>query len=58
MKMKALIEIMACKEGNEMFDKIEEILNDFHIDVYRKDGTIKDLYEVCCDVADVWNMQR
>ena len=55
MKLKELIDIMSCKEGHEMFDKIEEILNEFNISVYRKDGTMKNLYEVCCDVAEVLN---
>lgn len=55
MKLKELIDIVSCKEGHEMFDKIEEILNEFNISVYRKDGTMKNLYEVCCDVAEVLN---
>ena len=55
MKLKELIEIMSCKEGYEIFDKIEEILKGFNISVYRENGTIKDLYELCCDVAEVLN---
>ena len=55
MKIKELIDIMSCKEGYELFDKIVETLNGLNIDIYRKDGTIKDLYEVCCEVAEVWN---
>lgn len=51
MKLKELIDIMSCKEGYELFNKIEEVLNSVGIDVYRKDGTIKDLYEVLRDVA-------
>lgn len=58
MKLKDLIDVMACKEGHEMFDKIKEILNGFNISVYRKDGTIKDLYEVCCDIAYVLNKEK
>lgn len=53
MKLKELIDIMSCKQGYELFDKIEEILKGFNISVYREDGRIKDLYEVCCDVAEV-----
>ena len=49
---------MSCKEGYEMFDEIEEILNGFNVSVYRKDGTIKDLYEVCCDVAEILNKRK
>lgn len=57
MKLGELINLMSCKEGYEMFDKIEEILNGFNISVYRKDGMIKDLYEVCCDVAEILNKE-
>ena len=55
MKLGELIDIISCKEGHEMFDKIEEILNGFNISVYRKDGTMKNLYEVCYDVVEVLN---
>lgn len=55
MKLKELIDIMSCKEGYEMFDKIKEVLDGFNIDIYREDGTMKNLYEVCCDVAEVLN---
>lgn len=46
------------KSGDELFDKIEEILNEFNVSVYRKDGMIKDLYEVCCDVAEILNKRK
>ena len=55
MKLRDLIEIMSCKEGYEMFDKIEEILNNLGISVYDERGRMKDLYAICCDVADVLN---
>ena len=58
MKLKELIDIMSCEQGYELFDKIEEILKAFNISVYRENGTIKDLYEVCCDVAEVLNKER
>lgn len=58
MKLKELIDIISCKEGHEMFDKIEEILNGFNISVYRKDGTMKNLYEVCYDVVEVLNKEK
>lgn len=55
MKLGELMSLMSCKDGDELFDKIEEILNEFNISVYRKDGTMKNLYKVCCDVAEVLN---
>ena len=58
MKLKDIAELMACAEGYEMFDKIEEILNNYGISVRRESGGIKDLYEVCCDVAEVLNKEK
>ena len=58
MKAKELIELLSCKEGYEMFDKIEEILSGFNISVYREDGRMKNLYEACCDVAEVLNKEK
>jgi len=58
MKFKDLIDVMSCEEGYELFDKIEAILNGFNISVYRENGRIKDLYEVCCDVAEVLNKEK
>ena len=58
MKLKELIDIMACKDGRELYHKVEEILANLGIDTCRKDGTVKSLYEVCCDVAEVMNKEK
>lgn len=55
MKLKELIDIMSCRDGRELYYNVEEILKNFGIDTCREDGTIKSLYEVCCDVAEVLN---
>jgi hypothetical protein len=58
MKLKELIDIMSCKDGRELYYKVEEILKGFGIDTCYEDGTIKGLYEVCCDVAEVLNKEK
>jgi hypothetical protein len=55
MKLKDMVDLMSCKEGYELFDKIEEILNNLGISVYDENGKMKDLYVLCCDVAEVLN---
>lgn len=55
MKVKELIDIMACRDGRELYHKVEEILASLGIDTCREDGIVKSLYEVCCDVAEVLN---
>lgn len=58
MKLKDMVDLMSCKEGYELFDKIEEILNNLGISVYDENGNMKDLYALCCDVAEVMNKEK
>ena len=58
MKLKDMVDLMSCKEGYELFDKIEEILNNLEISVYDESGKMKDLYALCCDVAKVLNKEK
>ena len=58
MKLKDIAELMACTEGYELFDKIEEILKGYGISVYESPAKVKDLYTLCCDVAEVLNKER
>ena len=58
MKLKELIDIMSCRDGRELYHKVEEILAKLGIDTCREDGTVKSLYEVCCDVAEVLNKEK
>lgn len=58
MGMFELIDLMSSKDGRELYHKVEEILKSFDIDTCREDGTIKSLYEVCCDVAEVLNKEK
>ena len=58
MKLGELMALMSCKDGRELYTKVGNILFDFGIDTCRKDGTVKSLYEVCCDVAEVLNKEK
>lgn len=57
MKLKELMEIMSCKDGKELFYKVENILGEFGVDIYNDDGTVKSLYDICCEVAKVLNKE-
>ena len=50
-----VLSLKSCKNGRELFNKIEKILLDFNISVYDEDDMVKDLYTLCCDVAYVMN---
>lgn len=58
MKLKNLVDILTCEDGFELYDKIEEILKSFNIDVKREDGTMKNLQEICWEVGEVWNKEK
>ena len=46
---------MCSKDGDELFEKVSEILNRFGITVADSNGNVKDLYTVLCEVAEVLN---
>jgi hypothetical protein len=55
MNMFELINLLSSKDGDELFEKVKEILSRFGITVYNEDGSVKDLYTVVCEVAEVIN---
>ena len=58
MKLKDLIDMMACKDGDELFEKMVRILAHFDIEVVDEDGNDKSFYRLCCDVAKVLNKEK
>ena len=55
MKLGDILSLKYCKDGNELFEKVKDILFDYNICVYDEDGLVKDVRELCCDVAEVLN---
>ena len=53
--MKRLLSLLASKDGDELFEKVERLLGEYGIDVYSEDGSVKDTYTVLCEVAEVMN---
>lgn len=58
MNMFELINLLSSKDGDELFEKVKEILSRFGISVYNADGSVKDLYAVVCEVAEVMNREK
>jgi hypothetical protein len=58
MKLGDVLSLMSCKDGRELYYKVEEILKSFGVDARHGDGPIKNLYELCCDVAEVLNKEK
>ena len=55
MGMLEILSLLACKDGDELFEKIVSILARFDIEVTDEDGNDKSFYRLCCDVAEVLN---
>lgn len=58
MKLGELMDLMSCKDGEELFVKVSEILEEKGITVMYSNGGVKDLYTLCCDVAEVMNKEK
>lgn len=58
MKLGEVMNLMSCKNGDELFEKIVSILSQFDIEVIDSDGNDKSFYALCCDVAEVLNKEK
>lgn len=58
MGMLELITLLSCKDGDELFEKVKELLSRVGIDVYNGDGSVKDVYTVICEVAKVMKKEE
>lgn len=55
MGMLEILSLLSCKNGDELFERVGNILIQYDISVYNNDGSVKDLYTLCCDVAEALN---
>lgn len=53
-----IINLLSCKNGDELFLKVTEILDHYGISVLNEDMSVKDLHTLCFDVADVLNREK
>lgn len=56
--MKILMDLLSSKNGDELFEKVLEILIRFGISMYNEDGSYKDTYTLLCEIAEVWNKEK
>lgn len=55
MGLKIIMEFLSSKDGDELFEKVSEILKRFGITTTDSNGNVRSLYDVLCDVAEVLN---
>lgn len=55
MGLKIIMEFLSSKDGDELFEKVTEILGRYGITTTDADGNVRNLYDVICDVAEVLN---
>ena len=58
MKLKDLIDMMASKDGDELFEKTSELLKRIGVSMYNEDGSYKDTHTLLCDIAEVLNKEK
>lgn len=58
MTMLNLMNLLSGKNGDEMFEIAKHALDYKGITVYNADGSVKDLYTVLCEVAEVWSKEK
>lgn len=58
MGMFELIDLMASKDGDELFEKAVSILSQLDIEVVDSDGNDKSFYTLCCEVAKFMNKEQ
>ena len=55
MGMFEILGLLSSKDGDELFEKLVNILARFDIEVTDEEGNDKSFYTLCCDVVNVWN---
>lgn len=58
MGLKIIMEFLSSKDGDELFEKVTEMLKRFGITATDSDGNVRNLYDVLCDVAEVLNKEK
>ena len=53
-----VLNLLSCKDGDELFSDVQEILNRFDISMLNEDGSYKDTYTLLCEIAEVWNKEE
>ena len=55
MGLRILMDLMSSKDGEELCEKVTELLKHFGITAIDSNGNFKDLYTLCCEVAEILN---
>lgn len=55
MGLEIIMDFLSSKDGDELFEKVTEVLRRFGISAVDVNGNSRSLYEVLCDVAEVIN---
>ncbi len=58
MKLKELMDLMASKDGDELFEKTSEVLKRIGVSVCNEDGSYKDTCTLLCEIAEAWNKEK
>lgn len=57
-RLQEILNIMKSEDGDELFENVVAILNRFGVRAFNEDGSVRDLYALCCDVVEVLNKEK
>lgn len=55
MKLKDIIDVMACTNGHDLIMKVSDALEHIGVNVLKEDGSFKSLDDVLMEVSEVLN---
>ena len=58
MGLNIIMDFLSSKDGDELFEKVSKALGRFGITTTDSDGNVRNLYDVLCEIAEVWNKEK
>lgn len=58
MTLRDVLKLKSCKNGDELFEIVTEILGRVGVATIDSDGNVKNLHMLCCEVAEVLNKEK
>ena len=53
-----VLNLLSCKDGDELFGGVQKILDRLGVSMLNEDGSYKDTYTLLCEIAAVWNKEE
>ena len=58
MGMLEILSLLSSKNGDELFERVGNLLIQYDVSMYNEDGSYKDTHTLLCEIAKVWNKEK